>query len=318
MIEVRYPGKLYIMGEYNVMEPHHSAIVMAVNRYLTVRITSSKKLKIQSAYGIINESTKGQMKHVEGALAVSRAYLEKENLDFMPFDMIIESELDAQNKKKYGFGSSGVVIVAVLDSILKFHGITLNKLKLFKLAVYTQTVIGDVSSGGELACSIYGGLIYYRRYLELPSSLDDVDSVWDDLEIKSLNRNFHIEVGYTHQAFNSKSFLDKVSLKKKREPELYQALLKKAEQIVLAFLDSQDITLITQYRNWMVKFGLWADIEIETDVLKLLIDSANNQGYPGKVSGAGGGDCGIALSDKLIDLTEVWKPLNIERIDDIL
>lgn len=318
MIEVRYPGKLYIMGEYNVMEPKHSAIVMAVNRYLTVRMTPSKQLKIQSAYGIINESTKGQMKHVEGALAVSRAYLEKENLDFMPFDMIIESELDAKNKKKYGFGSSGVVIVAVLDSILKFHGLTLDKLKLFKLAVYTQTVIGDISSGGELACSIYGGLIYYRRYLELPTSLDDIDRDWNDLEIKPLNRNFHIEVGYTHQAFNSKSFLEKVSLKKKQDLEKYQLLLHKAEQIVLSFLNDQDITLITQYRNWMLKFGLWADIEIETDVLESLIDSANKQGYPAKASGAGGGDCGIALSETKIDLTEVWESLNIERIDDIL
>lgn len=318
MIEVRYPGKLYIMGEYNVMEPKHSAIVMAVNRYLTVRMTPSKQVKIQSAYGIINVTTKGQMKHVEGALAVSRAYLEKENLDFMPFDMIIESELDAQNNKKYGFGSSGVVIVAVLDSILKFHGLTLDKLKLFKLAVYTQTVIGDISSGGELACSIYGGLIYYRRYLELPTSLDDIDRDWNDLEIKPLNRNFHIEVGYTHQAFNSKSFLEKVSLKKKQDPKKYQFLLMKAEQIVLSFLNDQDITLITQYRNWMLKFGLWADIEIETDVLKVLIDSANNQGYPAKASGAGGGDCGIALSETKIDLTEVWEPLNIERIDNIL
>lgn len=92
----------------------------------------------------------------------------------------------------------------------------------------------------------------------------------------------------------------------------------KAEQIVLSFLNDQDITLITQYRNWMLKFGLWADIEIETDVLKVLIDSANNQGYPAKASGAGGGDCGIALSETKIDLTEVWEPLNIERIDNIL
>lgn len=318
MIEVRYPGKLYIMGEYNVMEPNRSAIILSINRYLMVRIKPSKTLNIQSDYGVINETSQDKMKHVSGALKVAQAYLEKNNIEFVPFEMVIESELDAKANKKYGFGSSGVVVVAVLDAILKYHDITLSKLKLFKLAVYTQTVIEEVSSGGELACSIYGGLIYYRRYLKLPTSLDDIDKTWDALEIKPIKRTFHVEVGYTHQAFNSKSFLDEVYRKKTQDPDTYQLFLQEAENLVLSFLNEQKLSLIAEYRHWMINFGSWAGIDIETEVLKNLIESANSEGYPAKASGAGGGDCGIALSKDNIDLTELWKQFEIERINDIL
>ena len=35
----RAPGKLYIAGEYAVVEPGHRAVLVAVDRFITVRIT---------------------------------------------------------------------------------------------------------------------------------------------------------------------------------------------------------------------------------------------------------------------------------------
>ncbi len=50
MIEVSAPGKLYIAGEYAVVEPGHPAIIVAIDQFMTVTIEPAKKIgSIQSA-----------------------------------------------------------------------------------------------------------------------------------------------------------------------------------------------------------------------------------------------------------------------------
>ena len=41
MIVTRAPGKLYVAGEYAVVEPGEPAVLIAVDRYLTVRLSES-------------------------------------------------------------------------------------------------------------------------------------------------------------------------------------------------------------------------------------------------------------------------------------
>ena len=41
MIETRAPGKLFVAGEYAVVEPGGSAIAVAVDRFVTVRATDA-------------------------------------------------------------------------------------------------------------------------------------------------------------------------------------------------------------------------------------------------------------------------------------
>lgn len=43
MIEVSAPGKLYIAGEYAVVEPGHPAIIVAVDQFITVTIEAAVK-----------------------------------------------------------------------------------------------------------------------------------------------------------------------------------------------------------------------------------------------------------------------------------
>ena len=42
MISQSAPGKLYIAGEYAVVEPGHRAVLVAVDRFITVRITPAE------------------------------------------------------------------------------------------------------------------------------------------------------------------------------------------------------------------------------------------------------------------------------------
>ena len=41
MVRVSVPGKLFLAGEYAIVEPAHSAVLVAVDRFLTVELTAT-------------------------------------------------------------------------------------------------------------------------------------------------------------------------------------------------------------------------------------------------------------------------------------
>lgn len=136
MIEVTYPGKLFILGEYSIMEKNHSAIIVSVNRYIKGIIEAHPTLIIESDYGKFTDTTYDEkMNYVKTAYEVSVDYLSLKDLAIKPFKLTLTSELNNAQNQKYGFGSSGVVIVSVIDAVLKFHNVKLDKETLFKLSV---------------------------------------------------------------------------------------------------------------------------------------------------------------------------------------
>ncbi|EPC3250754.1 phosphomevalonate kinase, partial [Listeria monocytogenes] len=42
-LQVKIPGKLYVAGEYAVVESGHTAILTAVNRYITLTLEDSER-----------------------------------------------------------------------------------------------------------------------------------------------------------------------------------------------------------------------------------------------------------------------------------
>ena len=54
MIEVSAPGKLYIAGEYAVVEPGHPAIIVAVDQFITVTIEAA----VKNVSGVDKDSVK--------------------------------------------------------------------------------------------------------------------------------------------------------------------------------------------------------------------------------------------------------------------
>lgn len=54
MIEATAPGKLYIAGEYAVVEPGHPAIIVAIDQFISVSIGPAKKAE---AFNQLNTAT---------------------------------------------------------------------------------------------------------------------------------------------------------------------------------------------------------------------------------------------------------------------
>jgi len=65
--------------------------------------------------------------------------------------------------------------------------------------------------------------------------------------------------------------------------------------------------MFSKYRDLLADLADFSDVHIETELLTKLCDIAEKLGGSAKTSGAGGGDCGIVLSDKSLDVAELKK-----------
>lgn len=327
-MKIKIPGKLFVMGEYSVTQTNRHAVVCAVDKFLYASIESSDAYQMISSQGrfkwILDEGLPvlryDHLKHVKAALYISHQYLKYLKVKPLVYKIVVKSELDNDNETKYGLGSSGAVIVAVIKAVTLFHGIKVSNLQLFKLSVLAQIDAVDVTSGAELAASIYTGWVYYKKYDYLwvlnhrGLSMKIVDMKWPGLEIEKIpGLSYELAVCYTGYSQSTKDYMDKIATKDLKSV-YYQTFLKDAEHLVQTFKDAlihhnDDMLFksIDTYRAKMHELALWGEISIESAPLTKMIESANSLGYHAKVSGAGNGDCGIALVKKDMNITQLNK-----------
>lgn len=178
MIETRAPGKLFIAGEYAVVEPGQPAVLVAVDRYISVRL---EELSASADSGRVHSSAYGKLpvvwtrdaedagivlEHTPYDYVISAiATLEelRRARGFAPryFDLHISSELDDTSGRKFGLGSSAAVVVATIAAIDEFYGLGLTRTERFQLALLATVQVSPRASGGDLAASTFGGWIRY-------------------------------------------------------------------------------------------------------------------------------------------------------------
>ena len=152
-ITSKAPGKLFIAGEYAVVEPGHGAIVAAVSRYLTVTIDEATTIgtltSTQNPDVVVEWTREGELFHAKGdnpyklveeAILVTEQYVRESGkaADAL-YSLSITSELDdAKRGIKYGLGSSGAVVVATIQAILDFYKTPRTPLLVYKLSCLTD------------------------------------------------------------------------------------------------------------------------------------------------------------------------------------
>ena len=111
-----------------------------------------------------------------------------------------------------------------------------------------------------------------------------------------------ILIGFTGHSANTKELIEKVSLFKKYDHDEYVTLCKKIGDVVNGLhkaLQKGDegkiLSLITKNRKLLSLFEQKAGVKLETPELKKMCDLAEGYGGAAKFSGAGGGDCAIAV-----------------------
>lgn len=329
-ITSKAPGKLFIAGEYAVVEPGHGAIVAAVSRYLTVTIDEATSVgtltSTQNPDLVVEWTREGKLFHikadhpyklVEEAILVAEQYVRECGTPTNAlYSLSITSELDdAKRGIKYGLGSSGAVVVATIQAVLDFYETPRTPLLVYKLSVLTNLLLSQRGSFGDIAASSFGGLVYYTspdrsdllEQLQKQSIKDICDAVWKDLTIVRLPEipNFTLLVGWTGQVAITDSLIQATEKKRKvaTDSAFYKEFLKKSHAIVQGLQtawNKQDIPALQEgiraNRALLNQFAQVMQLEIETPALQTLCDLAEQNGACAKTSGAGGGDCGICFT----------------------
>lgn len=275
------------------------------------------------------------------------------NMDRKSYNLHISSELDdAKSGRKYGLGSSAAITVATVRALCKWYGLKPDVATICKLSLIASSMVKRSGSGGDVAASSCGGWILYRAYdrewLELELGLiksgeSDFNKLlrkkWPRLEFKRINvsKTLKLLVGWTGSPASSAQLVSSVESSVSSEIAhsfTYQdfcdqseiCVQKLAQSLEKSSLKESELNNISacfaQNRELLQKLSALTGTIIETPKLTRLIEDAIFAGIPAKTSGAGGGDCAIALTtiyekNRIESMKSAWEnhgimPLNIE------
>ncbi|MFC6182044.1 phosphomevalonate kinase [Lactiplantibacillus daowaiensis] len=349
MITVKAPGKLYIAGEYAVVESGFPAIIVALDQFVTATISPSdtfgsivsKQYQENSIFWrrqgdeMVFDNRDNPFHYILSAISLTENYARETGQALGVYHLGINSELDSADGKKYGLGSSAAVTVATVKALCQFYHLPMDKSKLFKLAAIAHLSVQGNGSLGDIAASVYGGWIAYhsfdRQWLHLQRQQHSLTELlamdWPDLKIELLTppADLRLIIGWTGSPASTSHLVDKVAMVKAKQRGEYQTFLQDSKaclkRMVQGFRNGDLATIQTelrQNRQLLQGLGDFSHVTIETPILKKMIQIAETAGAAAKTSGAGGGDCGIVLIDRAIDSTQLlkqWAHEGIQRLN---
>ena len=324
MTLVRTCGKLYWAGEYAVLEPGQLALIKSIPIYMMADIKASDDYRLYSDMFIYSVDMRPDSSYalIQETVALVEEYLTSQGVELQPFSLEIRGKMEREGKK-FGLGSSGSVIVLVIKAMLAFYGRPADRELLFKLASAVLLKRGANGSMGDIACIVSENLVLYQSF--------DREKVADWLEKEDLqtvlNRDwgfsiasvepvltFDFLVGWTKEVAVSSHMVKQI--KDNMNSSFLQASKDTVANLVKALEVGQEETVIDllEQASQLLE-GL--SLDIYTPLLRQLKDASRDLKAVAKSSGAGGGDCGIALSfdqDSTTLLKKRWVDLGIELL----
>lgn len=286
-VTVSAPGKLMLMGEHAVVYGR-PCIVTAIDQRMKVSIEF-----IDEFLMILNARNMQLSKYQKSLSEIGRGEIPKEAkfVEYAVYNFLQKYKIEkgvsistvSEFSENIGFGSSSAVSVGVIKALSELMQSKLSNKELFDLSYKTVLDVQGKGSGFDAAAALYGGTLYFQTGGKIIESLpvDDMSLV----------------VGYSGVKADTVSMMNLVSEKMKNYKEgvekIFDSIAKLVEEGRKAILEKDWErlgTLMDYNQNYL------EDLGVSTDKLNLMIDTAKKAGaYGAKLSGAGGGDCMIAL-----------------------
>ena len=322
--QVQTGGKLYLAGEYAVLTPGYGAVIQFIPIYLSATIQESRSYQLASdLFGYQVDLTPNKdYALIQETIRLMEEWLKDQGIAPKPFDLHLRGTLGEEGKK-YGIGSSGSVVLLVIKAMAALYELDLNPDLLFRLATVVLVQRGDNGSMGDLACIAFEDLIYYqsfdRAWLHEVLTSQPLSQVLDldwDYQIRSIQPAIAYDflVGWTKEPAISSDLIRQV------KGAINEVFLKESQSAVkilekgLREGNKKEIETSIKRADKNLKS---LNPLIYTPALKELQEATEGLSVCAKSSGAGGGDCGIALIFDPVEtqtLIERWKEKNIEVI----
>ena len=276
---VSAPGKLMLLGEHAVVYDY-PCLVTAVSSKIKVEIEIiSTGIKIEAP----------QVKDVSFVEESIRFFKEK-----FKFKEGLSIKTHSEFSSQYGFGSSSAVTVATLYGLSQLFKLNLSKREIFDFGLEITLRIQKVGSGFDIAAATFGKTLYFitggKKIEILP--IDELPLV----------------VGYSGVKASTPKIVNQIKERLRKEKGKIFGIFNKIGKIVeegkdsLLAKDYQRLGFLMNENHQLLK-----ELGVSTAKLDKMCEAARKVGaYGAKLSGAGGGDCMIALVPKL-------KQLEIEK-----
>lgn len=270
-ITVTTPGKLMLMGEHAVVFGH-PCLVTAIDRRLQVSIRRTPGAGVS-----VNSPQTDDHRFVDAAIAEVRRRWN------IPTDGLIIST-QSTFTGNYGFGSSSAVTVGVVAALTRLFALSAAPRDVFDAAYAAVLAVQGVGSGFDVAAATYGGTLVYGQGGAIMEQLN-------------LPEDFGLVVGYTGQKADTSSLVRQVKQKYEQHPESVGRIFAAIARLVrqgqerLGERDWEQLGKLMDFNQEYLR-----DLGVSSEKLETLIVAAKQAGaYGAKLSGAGGGDCMIAL-----------------------
>jgi mevalonate kinase len=283
------PGKLLLFGDHAVVYGR-PCIVTAVDQRLTVSVKKNGDDVFHLDAPDLGLSAYSKTLADLGKKEVPKSvvfieHLYKRFLEKYPQTEGIVVTTKSEFLSTFGFGSSSAVTVAFAKALTTLYGLNFSNKELFDLCYRAILDVQGVGSGFDIAAAIWGGTIYYVSPAKVVEQIEcpDLDLV----------------VGYTGIKADTPTLVRMVEAEYTKNKEAIGAIFDEMGSIV-----DQARTCLQQ-KNWQeagrlmtVHQQLLSYLRVSSVKLDTLIDAAVTAGaYGAKLSGAGGGDCMIALAN---------------------
>lgn len=322
---VKTGGKLYIAGEYSVLIPNQSAIIKNIDIFMKAEIKFSEKYSIYSDmydYSVTLEEDDKNYSLITETVNIVNEYLQLKGIHIKPFNMKITGKME-KNGRKYGIGSSGSVTVLTVKAMSKLYSYEISEEELFKLSSYVLLKRGDNGSMGDIACISYENPVMYTSFDRnlikekmKKSSLGEIMDLQWGYKIEKIDcpEKYEFLVGWT----GIPSISGKMIIEVKNS--INKEFLEKSEEIIRNLkngIEQGNKEIISENIEENGKLLSLLHKKIYSRKLLELVESAEGLDICAKSSGAGGGDCGIAISFNKNDtekLLERWESKGIELL----
>ena len=316
-------GKLYLAGEYAILEDYASALITSVPKKITVFVEESDKTTI---FDTINKTSVGLFEENSNFTLVQQfiQFLTEYTNSDKTFALTIFNELHSDDKK-YGLGSSGAVLVAIARAILSFKNITYNDLTIFKLVALFNIKHNLSGSMGDVAASINDGITFYQKFnaefvnemiRQNKSVKEIINTNWDGLLIEKIQPKADLSIlaRWTGEAVDTKEHVKLWKQHKDNYKEEFKVFVETSNHLVKTLKDnlvetdaSNALNTINKLRENLLYLESFSKIPMETNAMKNYIDSHS----AGKQSGSGSGDIVLGF-EKNNDKYQLQ--LNLEKL----
>jgi mevalonate kinase len=276
-----------LFGEHAVVYGQ-PCIVTAVNQRISIslKVRNDRNVRINAPDVSLTDYVEkiddlGKEGTPKGSRFISCAVKNFFEFSKVSFGLDIETKSDFSSK--FGFGSSSAVTVAAIKALSQLIGKDMDNGQVFDLSYKTVLDVQGVGSGFDVAAAVWGKTIYFIKGGEKTESVQ--------------SSSLPLVVGYTGIKADTPTLVRQVADFYQQKKEFTSGLftfigkIVKESKTALTGGNFEKLGLLMNRNQEILQ-----ELGVSSPILDKLIQASLQAGaYGAKLSGAGGGDCMIAI-----------------------